>query len=172
MLTLDVAELERRGRLPVKAVLATDLPAWEGTEFTLVEPVVVDLEAQATTTGEVLVRGTVKTRVGMDCRRCLEPVERDLDEEVSLLFSPPDQLDPEDRGGEVRLLLTEGNLLELTEAIREEILLAAPRWVLCDPECKGLCPKCGANWNVESCDCTFDEPDPRWAALRALTEEK
>ena len=171
MLTLDIAELERRGKLPVKGELAADLPVWEGVDFTLLEPVAVDLEAQATTTGEVLVRGSVKARMGMECRRCLEPVERELDEEVAILFTPPDQLDPEDRGGEVHKLVTEGNLLELTEAIREEILLAAPRWVLCDPDCKGLCPKCGANWNEKSCDCTFDEPDPRWAALRALTEE-
>ncbi|MDH5590500.1 MAG: DUF177 domain-containing protein, partial [Gemmatimonadota bacterium] len=38
-------------------------------------------------------------------------------------------------------------------------------------ECKGLCPKCGANLNTEVCDCVSSELDPRWDALRSLHRE-
>ena len=61
--------------------------------------------------------------------------------------------------------------LDLKEAVREELILAIDPFVVCDPECKGLCPKCGVNRNTDSCDCTTDEPDPRWDALRSLQNE-
>jgi uncharacterized protein len=171
MLTLDLAELDRRGRLPVEGELAPDLPLWEGLDLKVEGPVDVRLEAQATSSGEVLVRGTVAARFSSECRRCLEPVEAELEEEVAILFTPPDQLAEEDRGGEIRVLDPEGNALDLAPAIREEVFLDAPAWVVCRPDCQGLCPKCGTNRNENTCDCTLEEPDPRWAALRGLTEE-
>jgi uncharacterized protein len=45
---------------------------------------------------------------------------------------------------------------------------ALPMSVLCRDDCAGLCPRCGADLNEGSCDCTDDEMDPRWAALEAL----
>ena len=154
MLTLDLAELDRRGRLPVEGELAPDLPLWEGLDLRVEEPVEIQLEAQATSSGEVLVRGTVYAQFSSDCRRCLEPVRSELEEEVAILFTPPDQLSVEDRGGEIRVLDPEGNTLDLGPAIREEVLLDAPAWVVCRPDCRGLCPSCGTNRNENTCDCT------------------
>ncbi|MGB1779712.1 MAG: DUF177 domain-containing protein, partial [Longimicrobiales bacterium] len=59
----------------------------------------------------------------------------------------------------------------LSKAVREEMILAVNPYVVCEPECRGLCPKCGANLNEGACDCTDDEVDPRWAALRDLKSE-
>ena len=61
--------------------------------------------------------------------------------------------------------------LDLSESIREELIFAIDPYVVCDPECKGLCPRCGVNRNTDSCECTEDEVDPRWDALRALQKE-
>jgi len=47
----------------------------------------------------------------------------------------------------------EGRVVDLTSDIREDILLAFPFVALCSKTCKGLCPRCGANRNLESCDC-------------------
>lgn len=171
MLRLDIAELERRDRVSIEGELPGDLPLWDETGFRFPEPVRVHLVAQATTSGEILVRGTIEAVLETECRRCLQPVQVKLDEEVAILFAPPDQLTPEDQGGEIRLLDLEGNVLDLSEAVREELVLAAPRWVECDPGCKGLCPRCGVNRNEEECDCSVEELDPRWAALRNLTLE-
>ena len=171
MLKLDLAELERAGQVELEGALPPDDPVWAETGFRFTEPVFVRLAARPTASGEVLVRGSIEAHLGTECRRCTQPVTVDLDEEVGILFSPPDQLAPEDRGGEVRLLDPEGNLLDLSEAIREELVLSVPAWVVCDPGCKGLCRVCGVNWNEEACDCDTSEPDPRWEALRSLTEE-
>ncbi len=172
MLKLDLAELERAESVELEGDLPPDSPVWADTGLRFTKPVSVGLEARSTTSGEILVRGRLEAHLMAECRRCTEPVPIDLEEEVVILFSPVDQLAPEDRGGEVRPLEPDGHLLDLTDAIREELLLAAPKWVECDPDCKGLCPSCGTNWNEEECDCDTSEPDPRWEALRSLTEEQ
>jgi uncharacterized protein len=58
--------------------------------------------------------------------------------------------------------------LELGQAVREEVVLAMNPYVVCDPECPGLCPQCGANLKEGPCGCEEDELDPRWDALREL----
>ncbi len=50
----------------------------------------------------------------------------------------------------------------------QQFVLALPAKPLCDPDCKGLCPKCGVNLNEEQCSCQDDEGDPRLAVLRQL----
>jgi len=62
----------------------------------------------------------------------------------------------------------EGDELDLTELVREQILLNLPEQTFCNPDCKGLCPKCGQNRNLIDCNCEENETDPRWAALKNL----
>jgi len=62
-----------------------------------------------------------------------------------------------------------GNL-DISEAVRGEVILASNPYVVCDPECKGLCPRCGANLDEEPCDCAAREIDTRWDALRGLKD--
>ena len=54
-------------------------------------------------------------------------------------------------------------------AIRDELILAAPRYLQCRDDCRGLCPRCGQDLNAGPCGCA-PEPDPRWSALYALRE--
>jgi uncharacterized protein len=58
--------------------------------------------------------------------------------------------------------------LDLTEPLREHVLLAVPRYVLCGEDCRGLCPRCGTNWNTAECQCAVHGEDDRWAPLRRL----
>jgi uncharacterized protein len=58
----------------------------------------------------------------------------------------------------------------MSNAVRGEVILAMNPYAVCDPECKGLCPGCGANLNEGPCDCAVDETDPRWETLRALKD--
>jgi uncharacterized protein len=44
--------------------------------------------------------------------------------------------------------------------------------LLCSEDCKGLCQKCGADLNHGKCNCPEHEPDPRWAALKKLFDNK
>ena len=56
--------------------------------------------------------------------------------------------------------------LDLTEALRQGILMARGLSPLCRPDCKGLCPACGNNLNHGPCSCAGAPGDPRWGALK------
>jgi uncharacterized protein len=86
-----------------------------------------------------------------------------------MVFAASDEVDGEEVG-EAHVYDPTHGALDLEDAVREEVVLAMEPYVVCDPECKGLCPKCGTDLNEETCDCSENEPDPRWAALRALKD--
>jgi len=46
-----------------------------------------------------------------------------------------------------------GDILDIDEDIRQEMILDYPMKIVCKPECKGLCPNCGQNLNISKCDC-------------------
>ena len=168
MLIVDLGRLEREGRVRVRKDIEPDDPIWSDLEFRFSEPVRVDLEAQQVLR-DVLVQGTVKTTVYHECRRCLEPVSVPIAEDVSMFFQagvPEEQAEAE----EVYALPERGDL-DLSQAVREQVALAVPRFVLCREDCRGLCPTCGTNLNESSCDCVVEEIDDRWAALRRINFE-
>ncbi len=124
--------------------------------------------------GGVLVQGHLHAQAVLSCSRCLEPVTVPLDIEFEEVFAPtidvitgrPLPNEEEDRA----LWIDERHILDLSEVLRQDVLLAVPMHVLCREECRGLCPTCGKNLNQGPCDCT-PEPDPRWAALQDLLKE-
>jgi hypothetical protein len=67
------------------------------------------------------------------------------------------------------IYLTAQTALDLSDAIREAVLLEIPIKNLCAEDCRGLCLECGANLNVGSCDCRRTPQDQRWSALRELS---
>ena len=67
-------------------------------------------------------------------------------------------------------VLVENYQIDLDKLLREDILLRIPSKVLCDPSCKGLCPKCGKDLNEGECNCDFHSVDPRLEALRNLID--
>lgn len=169
MLTVDLARLDREGQVRVRTDVPPDDPLWTNAGLAFHGPLAVDLVASETAAGEVVVRGTVAGTLMQECRRCLAEVRTPLEEEVTLVWAPPDELAEEDE--EIRTLPTGSAELELGPAIREELILSVTPWAVCDEACRGLCPQCGVNLNEETCDCTREERDPRWDALRALKNE-
>lgn len=171
MLSIDIGRLEREGSLAVDAELPADAPLWEGSELVFDEPVAVRGTVSLAGSGEVIFRGEVKTTLRHQCRRCLDPVKQRLDEEMTFVFSPQDELGSSEADPETRIIDPTDDEIDLGEAIREELILDIDRFAVCDPGCRGLCPLCGVNQNEEECDCTLEEEDPRWDALRALRED-
>ena len=75
--------------------------------------------------------------------------------------------------GESRIIEEKGALyLDVAAIVWEQFVLALPPNPLCRPDCKGLCPECGANLNEGMCACSRDEGDPRMAVLRGLKIRK
>ncbi len=172
MLGLGLAELERAGSLKIQRAVSEDDPLWAEAGLGLGGPVSLDLRARITGAGQVLVTGVIEVPVVGECRRCLADVRQTFRQEVALVWSEPAELAAESDGEEeIRTLDPGASEIDLGEAIREELILSAPAYLLCRDECKGLCPQCGANLNDGPCGCETEEQDPRWEALRALKKE-
>lgn len=166
MLHLNLAGVDR-GEVSLREQVPPDDPMWNGTGVELVEPLDVDLAARSVGDG-VLVRGTLRTKVRQVCRRCLAPVEQEVDEHVDLLFAEPTEEDDAD-DGEVYFLPARGDDLDLTDAVREQVLLQAPEFTLCREECRGLCPTCGKDLNEGACECVPEAAPSPWDALKNVT---
>lgn len=171
MLRLDLARLGREGAVRIEASVPPDDALLDELEASFDEPVEIRLRGTSARSGEVVVRGSIEADLRQQCRRCLEPVHGRLSEEVTLVFMPAGPSGEVGDDGDVRFFDERAGELDLSESIREELMLAIDPYVVCDPECRGLCPRCGANRNIETCSCTDEELDPRWDALRALREE-
>lgn len=171
MLKIDLARLEREGTLRAEASVPSDDPLWEGSKLKFEGPLYVELTASLGGSGQVVVRGLAEGHLDQQCRRCLKPVHPEVHEEFTVIFVPRDELELEGEGGELKVLPPETSKLDVGEAVREELMLSIDRFVVCDPDCRGLCPQCGTDLNEEECECTTEELDPRWDALRALKNE-
>jgi uncharacterized protein len=106
------------------------------------------------------------------CARCLEPVREPLAGEFDLIFRPGGVDDePGERAiteDETEIGYYEESGLLLEDAVREQVLLTLPSRTLCQEVCKGLCPHCGANRNLTTCECVEKPIDPRLAVLASI----
>lgn len=167
MLRLDLRELTRGGAAQTRGELTQDDPALEGSDFSLREPVVVGGRLQSIGEGRFYWQGTATTVIQGECRRCLTPVAAPLRLEIGALFTQdPETLDDPDSYA----VAPEATEIDVTPAVREELLLAAPRYVLCREDCKGLCPQCGQDLNAGSCRCA-PAIESRWQPLQALKDK-
>lgn len=120
--------------------------------------------------------GTVGATLELGCGRCLEAFTVPVQAVFDLRYLPHSQSDgEEEREVEEDDLATSfyrDDAVDLTQLIEEQFYLALPMKPLCRPDCKGLCPQCGVNRNLESCDCQTRWEDPRMAGLKALFTER
>lgn len=109
----------------------------------------------------VLLSGIVRAHAEGECDRCLEDAGFDIAGEIEeyYLFSEPEDADAYEDGFE---LVGEDRVIDLAEPISDAAVMDTPFVVLCDPDCRGLCPTCGANLNHGDCACAHEE-EAAWA---------
>lgn len=151
----------------VRGEIAPDDPLWQDAAVSLREP--LEVELAATTVGEgVLARGRMRTRLDLECRRCLIAVDLEIDDAVDLLYEPLEGDEAEELAGEIYPLPDRGDELDLRPALREQLILRVPEYVVCGEACRGLCPQCGANLNETTCDCVPETGSDPWGALKKI----
>jgi uncharacterized protein len=137
-------------------------------------PSAIETDLTATLTGdEIIFQGEAYTEVEIECSRCLEnfdlPIEARLQFVVQMIDSAQ-ELSSEDEDFEV--IPKTQTTLDISQRVREGILLTLPLKPLCSEDCKGLCPMCGINLNENDCDCMPDKTDERWDALKKLFDNQ
>lgn len=150
-----------------------------GTSFNPRDDVTIDgdinVSADVLNAGDGYVAtGEVKVTLNSECSRCLTGCSLPLTAKFVEEFRPAGgasqaegkQADRADFGD---YRVYSGDTLDLTETVRDAIIMATPIRILCDPECSGLCSICGTNLNRSKCSC---EPpgDPRLSVLAKFFE--
>ena len=115
---------------------------------------------------EYIFFGTVSGVFTAPCDRCLEQTQQPFESEVTWTFvhgtpvaSDDDEEDEEaaedvfEEVDDDTIIPFDGQTIDLTPTVWEEVVLAVPAKVLCDEDCAGLCPKCGADLNQGACGC-------------------
>ncbi|MFT4081033.1 MAG: YceD family protein [Nocardioides sp.] len=172
---LDTRELGRRPGSQRELTRTVPAPADLGIEVLAVpegSPVELDLRLEAVMEG-VLVTGTARVGLRGECARCLEPIEDETEVGFQELFVYDDTRvgqDTDSEDDEVSKL--EGDLLDLEPLLRDAVVLALPFQPLCQDDCPGLCPECGARLADDPDHGHEAAIDPRWARLTALGKDE
>ena len=166
MLRVDLRELAR-GPVETRGELKQDDPAFEGTGIPLGAPVMVSGRLQAISDDRFYWQGKATTVIQGECRRCLTPVSVPLTLEIGALFSQDADAQDDPDSYAVAPDATE---VDVTSAVREELVLAAPRYAVCREDCKGICPQCGKDLNAGPCGCA-PVIEARWQPLKALKDK-
>ena len=125
---------------------------------------------------KVVVEGEFSAIAEVECDRCLKPVELPMRSDFRLEYVTAEtykslevaELAQED----LALSIFDGEFIDVDDILREQLLLAIPTHTICQENCKGFCPVCGANRNVTDCNCNVTEMDPRWKGLKKLVNRK
>ena len=152
ILALDARLGEAGDTLPLKGHLDETSYTLGEREFSL--PSGIDYDLMLTNAGEgILATGILTTHVVGTCDRCLSPAEFDVSGEVDeyYLFEEPEDTGDDDDDELDFSLVSADNTIDLSGALLSTLVMETPFVVLCRPDCKGLCPVCGANLNEEDC---------------------
>lgn len=167
---LDLRQIKPDGTEFNYSELAQDLElAAQGFEFP--DPIEAVLSA-AKSGDEIIVQGRVSTAIEMECARCLDIFEMEINPKIQFVIQLLDTNQPEFSTDDDFVILpkTTGEV-DISDRIRESIILELPLKPLCFDGCRGLCPMCGVNLNETECDCTPDKSDERWDTLKQLFDE-
>lgn len=147
------------------------LPPEDPFPVELARPLNVNLEIRKEV-DHIRITGTIEGVLRTACHRCLTVFTRPLNETVDIyLVEEEESLSEEEIELEMEDLdyeFFDGEVIEIDRLVVEQVFLTLPLKVLCSEECKGLCPRCGANLNEDSCHCPRDSLDSPFSILKGM----
>jgi len=144
---LDLSDLEFDGRYPISRPVA--------------------VEGEVRNTADLLeLFLTARTTLDAVCDRCGKAFPLDKSVEYRCMLAEELQ-----NGESDEIVLLEDGKVDAGDLARTAFILGMDSKTLCSEDCKGLCPRCGADLNLGPCSCK-KEPDPRLAALAKLLDKK
>ena len=164
---LGLAQIMDRPGQSVSFSTSVDLSDLQyGTTYPVSEPVVAEGSVR-NTAGVLVMKGSVRTCIHGVCDRCASDFDADVEFPIDAVLVK--EFANEENEDEWVFPL-EGDAADLEEIVRTVFVLNMDSQLLCKPECKGMCCRCGTNLNEGPCSCQ-KELDPRFAALRQLLDK-
>ena len=129
-------------------------------------------------TNSLLVQGDLNADVTLECSRCLDNFALPVDARLEEQFFPTIDVETgapvrraEFEQDDLSFEIDANHLMDLTEPVRQALLVALPMKPLHSEDCKGICLQCGANLNEMDCGHADEPVDNRWTGLRELRLE-
>ncbi len=132
--------------------------------------VVTDVVLEKTGT-QLFLKAVICAEGRFTCDRCLTEFDAPLTSSYRMYYMPEGSEGTNVDPSEAQVIPAGTSTIDLTEDVRQTILLSVPLKLLCSENCEGLCPRCGANLNTGSCTCTDTPIDTRWEKLRPLRDK-
>jgi uncharacterized protein len=153
------------------ALYSTLLELQEAGECRFQAPLRINLNV-AREYDHIRVNGRVETSIRVDCSRCLAEFQVCIDSPFTIFYMRDEGLgqDEDVELAEEDLISAtyEGDEIDFTTEITEQVILAIPFKPLCSEDCKGLCCNCGAELNIAKCTCNQDNMNLQFNALKNL----
>jgi uncharacterized protein len=163
---VDVSELLRRPGATQHVSVSTDLEEIRGELARVPEGSGLQLDLQLDSLADgIHVHGEIAGGVTEECARCLRTIPARIEVPVHEVY-----LYPADAGDDGETYAIEDETLDLEPMVRDAVILALPLNPLCRPDCKGLCPTCGADRNDVECGHDDAPTNVRWGALERLRD--
>ena len=143
-------------------------------DVSLSSPVKAHLELQKIGQ-EIIISGLITTVAEFQCSRCLKDFRNNMDIPMNVVYHPLKDMPLEShelKDDQMEMGFFTGNEIDIKDILTEQILLNVQMKPLCEENCKGLCPVCGTDLNVEKCSCTQKSIDPRLEVLKNLLEKR
>ncbi len=149
MLSFPIRTLSE-GAVQVDADLTPDDEVWMEGDVRPTTAIRVTGRLSGAGSGRYYFSGGYHGIAAGECRRCLAPVETPVGGDAHFLFADADDENADEP--DIFPIADLGTVLDLRPAIREQWLLDSSDLPLCRPDCKGLCPTCGADLNTSPCE--------------------
>lgn len=125
---------------------------------------------------EVCINGHIRCTVELQCSRCLNAFEYEIDSPLNIVFRPDSELDKEGcyelQKDELDIAFYRDNTLDIDDITNEQLALNIPMKPLCGDECKGICPACGVDLNIMHCKCRDSNIDERLKILERIIKKE
>lgn len=175
---INFDEIDEHGPQEYRGTFKVDVSELDRVEVSNLEPVEVETTVEpGSLAGEYLADGTVKFAADFECSRCVDPYPFAGTSSFHVRFRPRPEVTEEN--AEVEITQPEELDVEfysersvpLRDLAIEQVQLSIPMKPLCNENCLGLCPECGANRNKEQCGCASSTTDERWGALADIRDQ-
>jgi len=162
IMIIDISKLlaSEGSSVQVEKSLELDSDLFSDSGIILNAPVNVSGDIKSVS-GMLYMTMCVNTQFVAQCSRCLSDTTQELSFTINEVFAKPELENENDD-----VIILDSNEIDLWDIVVQSLSCSLPLTSLCSEDCKGLCPICGCNLNVDVCNCEVEDIDPRLAVLK------
>lgn len=176
---LDIDSIKKGNKSTLDLNFTLDLKTIDYDGGTIKVKTLVDVKGQLyIIDSRLYINLKIKTNLETSCNRCLELFNYPFESNINVELVHEDLLNHKEEEVDEDIIYYQENTVDLSELVREHIIMNIPMKFICSTSCKGLCPNCGMKIKGESCDCnnvstqSDDEyVDPRLVKLKNFLQQ-